>query len=199
MNIKQKIVKRCFDLITASFLMICLVWLILLLIIFASFDTKSLGLFIQKRIGCRGKSFLIFKIKTMKNEPSITTSITTSKDSRITSLGRVLRKYKLDELPQLINVLIGHMSFVGPRPDVSGFADKLIGEDTIILTVKPGITSTASLYFRNEEEILAIQDNPEEYNNKIIWPQKVAMNKDYVKNYSFSKDIKILFKTLFYE
>lgn len=199
MTRSQKHIKRLFDILLSICLLIIFSWLICLLIVITTIDTKSFGFFTQKRIGYRGKSFLIFKIKTMKKEPSITTSITTSKDPRITSLGKVLRKYKLDELPQLINILIGDMSFVGPRPDVSGFADKLIGDDTIILMVKPGLTSAASLYFRNEEEILAKKEDPLEYNNKVIWPQKVAMNKDYVKNYSFSKDIKILFKTLFYE
>lgn len=199
MDIKQKNVKRGFDLILASFLVICLLWLILLLIVLATFDTKSFGVFCQKRIGYRGKSFFIFKIRTMTVDTAISTNVTTYQDPRITNIGRILRKYKLDELPQLFNVLIGNMSFVGPRPDVPGYADKLLGDDRIILTVKPGVTSEASLCFREEEELLSQKDNPLEYNNKIIWPQKVAMNKEYVKKYSFSKDINILFKTLFYD
>ncbi len=203
MKFKQKLtrqkqyVKRWFDILGSIFLLMCLSWLILLLVLLATIDTKRIGLFTQKRIGYHGKSFLIFKIRTMYINTAIKTHITTTNDSRLTVFGKLLRKYKLDELPQLFNVLFGQMSFVGPRPDVKGFADELIGEDRIILTVKPGITGPASLKVKNEEVLLALQDYPEEYNRKVIWPQKVAVNKQYVENYSFKQDIVILIKTLF--
>jgi lipopolysaccharide/colanic/teichoic acid biosynthesis glycosyltransferase len=124
-------------------------------------------------------------------------SVTTGVDKRVTPIGRILRKYKLDELPQLWNVFTGTMSFVGPRPDVSGYADKLTGEDRIILSVRPGITGPASLRFRNEEELLAKVDNPQQYNDEVIWPRKVTINREYVEHYSFIKDILYIFATVF--
>jgi lipopolysaccharide/colanic/teichoic acid biosynthesis glycosyltransferase len=129
--------------------------------------------------------------------PESTTSVITANNPRITKIGRFLRKTKLDELPQLWNVLLGNMSFVGPRPDVPGFADKLQGEDRIVLSIRPGITGPASLAFRNEEELLAQQENPEQYNREIIWPEKVRINKEYIRNYSLWLDIKIIWKTVF--
>ena len=132
----------------------------------------------------------------MNSNKKNNTTVTTINDSRITRLGKFLRKYKLDELPQLFNVLKGEMSFVGPRPDVKGFADKLEGNDSIILSVKPGITGPATLFFKNEELLLAKQQNIEEYNKTVIWPKKVELNRLYVENYSFKKDIYYIFKTI---
>jgi len=194
----NKILKRIFDFILSFLGVIIFFWLIIILVVIATFNTKSFGLYSQKRVGYLGNFFWIYKIRTMKTNKSILTTVTTSHDKRLTSFGIFLRKYKLDELPQLINVLLGNMSFVGPRPDVKGFADKLVGEDRIILTVKPGVTGPASLYFKNEEELLALQENPCAYNRNIIWPKKIAMNKEYVKSYTFKKDLKILYKTVFY-
>jgi len=132
----------------------------------------------------------------MKPTDSKQSSVVTNNNPNITSFGRFLRKTKLDELPQLWNVLIGNMSLVGPRPDVPGFADQLKGEDRIILSIRPGITGPASLAFKNEEGLLAQQENPEQYNREIIWPEKVAINKAYIENYSFWLDLKILWKTV---
>lgn len=132
----------------------------------------------------------------MKNLPGINTNVTTDKDPRITRLGRFFRKTKIDELPQLINVFLGQMSFVGPRPDVPGFADKLTGDDRIILTVRPGITGPATLKFRDEEKLLAAQSDPERYNREVIYPEKVRLNREYVENYSFWQDIKYIFQTI---
>jgi len=198
LRIKQKIIKRLFDIVFSVLGILLLGWIIISLIILTTIDTNSFGLFYQKRIGFNGKVFYIFKIRTMKPNRKVTTTITTVNDTRLTTLGKILRKYKLDELPQLINVILGNMSFVGPRPDVKSFADALVGDDRIILTVKPGITGQASLYFRNEEELLAQQENPEKYNREVIWPEKVSINKEYVKNYTFKKDLQILYKTFFY-
>ena len=108
-----------------------------------------------------------------------------------------LRKSKLDELPQLLNIVNGDMSFVGPRPDVQGYADKLEGEDRIVLDVKPGITGPAQLYFKNESKILSNQINPELYNKTVIWPKKVSINKAYIKNYPLLADFKYIYKTIF--
>lgn len=195
----NKIIKRIFDLIGSAIALCFFGWLILVLIFLASVNLKSFGLFTQIRIGYKGKKFTIYKIKTMLPNKLITSSVTTSSDRRITNFGKFLRKYKLDELPQLLNVFLGSMSFVGPRPDVPGFADMLQESDRVILDVKPGITGPASLIFRKEEELLAKQENPEKYNREIIWPKKVKINKDYIKNYTFSGDIKILYRTFFNE
>ena len=132
----------------------------------------------------------------MKIVNGISTFVTVKNDPRITPLGAFLRQTKLDELPQLYNVLRGDMSLVGPRPDVSGFADKLVGADRIILSVKPGITGPASLKYRDEEIVLSKQKSPEEYNKLIIWPDKVRINKEYISKWTFIGDIKYLFKTL---
>lgn len=153
-------------------------------------------LFWQKRIGQYGKEFKMVKFRSMSAVHS-GSSVSVAGESRITPLGAKLRKYKLDELPELWNVLKGDMSFVGPRPDVPGYADKLQGEDRNILKLKPGITGPASLKYRNEEELLALQANPQEYNDNVIYPDKIRINLYYLKNYSFWTDLKIIFCTIF--
>jgi lipopolysaccharide/colanic/teichoic acid biosynthesis glycosyltransferase len=195
MSKKDKIIKRIFD-FSLALIGLLVTWPIILIAwIVASIETKSNGFFLQKRVGENGKLFTIIKIKTMYPNKKGST-ITTANDSRITKSGKFFRKYKIDELPQLINVLKGDMSFVGPRPDVPGYADKLEGEDRIILSVKPGITGPASLKYKNEEEILANVENPKEYNDKVIWPEKVRINKKYIKNWSLKKDIEYIIKTV---
>jgi len=194
MTKKDKIVKRVFDFLLALIGLFFTWPIILIAWIIASIETKSNGFFLQKRVGENGKLFTIIKIKTMY--PNKGSSITTANDKRVTKSGKFFRKYKIDELPQLFNVLIGDMSFVGPRPDVKGYADKLQGEDKIILSVKPGITGPATLKYKNEEEILAKVDNPIEYNDKVIWPDKVKINKEYIKNWSLKKDIEYIIKTI---
>ena len=195
----QKRYKRIFDIILASILLMIIWWLIIILIILASIDTKSFGLFFQRRIGQYGKEFYIFKIKTMINafdeKPNY---ITTVKNKRITYFGSILRKFKLDEIPQIFNILFGDMSFVGPRPDVRGFANSLTEDNRIILDVRPGVTGPASLYYRDEEFILSLKEKPEEYNKKVIWPNKVKINKEYIYNWTLMKDIKYIFLTIFY-
>lgn len=193
----QKILKRLLDISLSLFGLILSFLFLGVLLILSSIDTQSLGILSQNRIGQFGKRFKLLKFKTMRDTNQPQNYITTINDPRITKFGRFLRKTKLDELPQLWNVLIGDMSFVGPRPDVPGYADKLQGEDRIILEVKPGITGPASLAFKNEEELLAKQQNPKIYNDEVIWPEKVNINKAYIKNYRFKKDIKIIVKTIF--
>jgi lipopolysaccharide/colanic/teichoic acid biosynthesis glycosyltransferase len=129
------------------------------------------------------------------NEDSNTTSILG--DNRITPLGAILRKYKLDELPELWNVLKGDMSLVGPRPDVPEFTDRLKGKEMAILQLRPGITGPATLKYSNEERLLAEVDNPQKYTDEIIWPDKVRLNLDYYYNWSLAKDIQIIFRTVF--
>ncbi len=153
-------------------------------------------LFKQKRVGKNGKLFTMVKFRTMTVSHS-GSSVSVAGEARITPLGAFLRKYKIDELPELWNVLIGDMSFVGPRPDVPGYADKLQGEERKILELRPGITSEASLKYANEEEILAKVDNPQRYNDEVIYPDKVKINLDYFYNQSFIGDLKIIFRTIF--
>jgi lipopolysaccharide/colanic/teichoic acid biosynthesis glycosyltransferase len=196
LSVSDQIQKRMFDIVLSIVGISLTWWLMLLAWITASIETKSNGLFMQTRIGRDGKPFKVFKIKTMKRVPDIQSTVTTSKDTRITKSGAFFRKTKIDELPQLFNVLFGQMSFVGPRPDVPGFADRLEGDDRIILSVRPGITGPASLKYKNEEALLAKQQDPERYNREVIWPDKVQINKQYVKEWSLKKDIKYILQTV---
>lgn len=192
----DKLQKWIFD-IVLSVIGICMTWWLMVLAwVVASIETKSNGLFIQERIGREGNLFFVFKIKTMKHVDDIDTTVTTSEDSRITTSGAFFRKTKIDELPQLFNVLFGTMSFVGPRPDVVGFADMLEGEDRIILSLRPGITGPASLKYKDEEKLLSLQKDAERYNREVIWPDKVAINKMYLKNWTLKKDIAYIIKTI---
>lgn len=193
----QAFFKRSFDLTFSFFGLSLTWWIILASYILASIDTHANGFFIQNRVGRNGRFFSFIKLRTMRSNPSFHTTVTTDKDPRITSLGRFFRKTKLDELSQLIHVLFGQMSFVGPRPDVPGFADKLQGEDRIILSVRPGITGPATLRFRNEEKLLAAQDDPEKFNAEVIYPEKGRLNKEYIQNYSFRADLKYIWMTIF--
>lgn len=188
--------KRSFDIVVSFLGLTFSWWLIFIAWVIATFETRSNGFFIQKRVGKDGKIFNVIKIKTMKKVEGVDTTITSSNDVRITKSGKFFRDTKIDELPQLINVLIGDMSFVGPRPDVPGYADKLEGEDRIVLSIRPGITGPASLKYKNEEEILASQNDPKWYNDKVIWPDKVKINKEYIKNWSLKKDIQYIIKTV---
>jgi lipopolysaccharide/colanic/teichoic acid biosynthesis glycosyltransferase len=153
-------------------------------------------IFKQQRVGRFGKLFTMYKFRSMVVKHS-GSSVSVRGESRITPLGAVLRKYKLDELPELWNVLIGDMSFVGPRPDVPGYADKLIGDDRRILQLRPGITGPASLKYRNEEELLAQQSDPQKYNDEVLFPDKVKINLQYLDSWSFWGDVRLIIKTIF--
>ena len=159
--------------------------------------------FSQKRVGRNGRLFTMHKFRTMTMDHG-GSSVSVAGESRITPLGAKLRKYKLDELPELWNVLIGDMSFVGPRPDVPGYADALVGEDREVLQLRPGITGPASLKYRNEEDLLARvasdgidgYNDPVKYNDEVIYPDKVRLNRYYLNHYSFWMDIKMIFATV---
>ena len=153
--------------------------------------------FLQERVGRRKKIFKIIKFRTMYVDAKSRSTISVKNDCRVTKLGAFLRKYKLDELPELINVLIGEMSIVGPRPDVVGYADQLVGDSSNILELRPGITGPASLKYSNEEGILSDKYDPKTYNDKVIYPDKVRINLDYYYNNNIWIDIKIIFATLF--
>ena len=152
-------------------------------------------IFKQQRVGRNGKLFTMYKFRSMTVGHG-GSSISVAGESRITPLGHVLRKYKLDELPELWNVLVGDMSFVGPRPDVPGYADSLKGKDRDVLKLRPGITGPASLKYRDEEELLATVEDPQKYNDEVIYPDKVRINLYYLNNYSFIKDIQMIFCTV---
>lgn len=192
----DKKLKRMFDVSVSFFGLLITWWIILIAWIVASIETRSNGFFVQKRVGKEGKLFSAIKIKSMKKVEGLDTTITAANDARITKSGQFFRNTKIDELPQLINVLFGSMSFVGPRPDVEGYADKLQGDDRIVLSIRPGITGPASLKYKNEEEILSQQKNPKKYNDEVIWPDKIRINKEYIANWSFSKDIDYIIKTI---
>lgn len=188
--------KRFFDLVVSFFGLFFLWWLILIAFIVATCNTKSNGFFIQKRVGRDEKLFSIIKIKTMKKVAGVDVTITASNDIRITKSGAFFRKTKIDELPQLWNILIGQMSFVGPRPDVPGYADRLQGKDRRILSIRPGITGPAQLAYRDEEDILDAQNDPVKYNDEVIWPDKVKINLEYVASNTIFKDFYYIWKTI---
>ena len=190
-------IKRIFDFNLSLLGLGFFSWLIFIVWFIAAIDTKSNGFYIQKRVGRNGKLFKLIKIKTMKPHDGIKTTVTTKNDARITKWGMFFRKTKLDELPSLWNVLMGDMSLVGPRPDVPGYADKLVGKDRRILELRPGITGPATLKYANEEELLANVDDPIKYNDEIIFPDKVKINLEYLDNWSLGLDIKIIFRTIF--
>jgi putative sugar transferase len=152
-------------------------------------------IFKQKRVGRNGKLFTMYKFRSMTVGHG-GSSVSVAGESRITPLGAKLRHYKLDELPELWNVLIGDMSFVGPRPDVPGYADMLTGTDREVLKLRPGITGPASLKYRDEEDLLAKQSDPQKYNDDVIFPDKVRINLYYLHHYSFIKDIEMIFCTV---
>ncbi|WP_249684770.1 sugar transferase [Flavobacterium sp. CYK-55] len=178
--------KRTFDITFSLLMLIALSWLLLLCYLLASIETRSNGLFVQQRVGQFGKLFWIYKLKTMH-----------PKSQKIGFFSQFFRKYKLDELPQFYNVIKGDMSVVGPRPDVSGYYDCLNENDRRLLELKPGITSEASIKYKNEDLLLSAQSDPKKYNDTVIFPDKVKMNLEYFEHQSFMTDLKIIFKTVF--
>jgi len=158
---------------------------------------KGSFVFRQIRIGKDAKPFSIYKIRTMRVGAEKEGTVSVYDDSRILPFGKWLRETKIDTLFELVNVLIGDMSFVGPRPDVPGYADKLQGYDRKILKLRPGITGPASLKYRHEDRILEQQADPKHYNDEVIYPDKVKINLQYLENWSFFLDIKIICKTVF--
>lgn len=189
--------KLLFDKLASFFglLFLCPVLIIVAILIKIKMPDGNI-LFKQKRVGQGGRLFTMVKFRTMVVNHS-GSSVSVAGESRITPLGKTLRKYKLDELPELWNVFKGDMSFVGPRPDVPGYADKLEGDNKRILELKPGITGPASLKYRNEEEILAKQEKPQDYNDNVIYPDKIKINLYYLDHYSFFTDLKIILCTVF--
>lgn len=193
---RQRTVKRALDLAVAIPLVILTTPLLLICVATARLSAGGSGLYRQARIGRDGVEFDVWKIRTMLASADPTTTVTVAGDSRITRVGRFLRASKFDELPQLINVIRGDMSLVGPRPDVPGFADRLTGDDRIILSVRPGITGPASIAFRDEESLLSSVVDAERYNRDVVWPQKVKLNREYVETWTLIGDVRWMAATV---
>lgn len=194
----QRIIKRLFDLLVSVFAISFLWWIILIAYLVTLFDLRENAFFIQDRVGKNHKLFKIIKIKTISNKLQLTPQ------KRISKIGHFLRKYKIDELPQLINVIIGDMSLVGPRPDLPIVIHQYTNSNKInfILSVKPGITGPASIIFINEYDTLSNKNQRYFFNEKYLFNKKVGININYIKNWSFKKDLQYILKTLsiiFYE
>lgn len=189
------LLKRIFDILFSLAGIAVFLPLIVLCWTIAAIETRSNGFFIHKRVGRHGGIIYVCKIKTMYQSNGSRSPIASNNISSITRSGAVFRKYKLDELPQLFNVLLGSMSVVGPRPDVPDYADQLEGSDRLILLLRPGITGPASIKYKNEEALLSAAEDPVRYNDTVIWPDKVRINKEYFIKYSLLDDIKYIMQT----
>ncbi len=188
--------KRGFDLMFSFALLIMTLGPMALIALINRLTAGSPIFFVQNRVGRNGTLFKVIKFRTMFNRQLKDSSITVRGDRRITPLGKYLRRWKLDELPQLWNVMKGEMSFVGPRPDVSGYMDQLAEEDRKLLNLRPGITGPATLKYRSEEELLAAQADPKKYNDEVVFPDKVRINLDYFNRCSFLLDVRLLLITV---
>lgn len=190
--------KRFFDIICSLIGIILLLPFFIVVSLLIIINSGFPVFYIQTRVGKNNRNFNLFKFRTMQADADEKGLLTVGgRDPRVTSAGYYLRKYKLDELPQLFNVLVGTMSLVGPRPEVNKYVDLYTTQQLQVLNVKPGITDLASLEFINENELLAQSSNPEDtYINKIM-PEKLALNLKYISQQSFATDIKIIFNTLF--
>lgn len=197
LTLRQRFLKRSLDLVVSVILLALTWWLILLAFVIASAETRSNGFFTQERVGRHGKLFKIVKIRTMHARGTFNLRVTASNDPRITRFGRWFRKSKIDELPQLFNVLLGQMSLVGPRPDTPGLVDKLEGKERAILLLRPGITGPSTLKYRQEERILAEVEDPVSYHRDVLFPDKCRINLRYLEQYSLGKDLKYMLWTVF--
>ena len=188
--------KRIFDIVMSGLGLICLSPLFLVLAVWIKSDSKGPVFYRQIRVGRGNKDFRLFKFRSMRPDSDKLGLITVGgHDPRVTRSGYYIRKYKLDEFPQLINVFVGDMSLVGPRPEVRKYVDLYTPEHLRVLNVRPGITSLASIRYRNENEILAKADDPDKTYVEQIMPDKIAIDLEYVENASLTNDIKLIFKT----
>ena len=189
--------KRFLDITASGLGLLCLSPLFIALAVWIKYDSPGPVFYRQTRVGRRNRDFRIYKFRSMQvgadNKGLITIG---GYDSRITHSGYYIRKYKLDELPQLINVFLGDMSLVGPRPEVRKYVDLYTPEQMHVLDVRPGITDLASIKYKNENELLGAVDAPEQYYQDVILPDKLRINQEYIKKSSFLFDIKIIFKTV---
>ena len=193
---RQQLAKRALDLAIAGSAVVALALPMALIGAAVRLSSPGPALFRQTRVGRHGRLFRVAKFRTMSAAGEAGTCVTVKGDSRITRLGAHLRRWKLDELPQLLNVLSGDMSLVGPRPDVPGYADRLAGEDRQILELRPGVTGPATLLFRNEEALLASAPDPVAYNDQVIYPRKVRANIEYLRAWSVTRDLRLILVTV---
>lgn len=184
----QLINKRLFDFLFSGLILFLFFWLLVLGWLLAIIDTRTSGIFRQDRIGQYGKRFRIYKLRTIQVSENL-------QELQVSKIGRLLRNNKIDELPQLINVLKGEMSIVGPRPDIAGYYDTLKGENRKILELKPGLTSLASLKYYNEDVLLKKNVNLLNYNDEVLFQDKIKMNLEYYYKRNFYSDLKIIIKT----
>lgn len=193
----NQVVKRVFDFLLSLFGIIILSPIFIIVSIAIKLDSKGSILFLQKRVGRYGKAFNIYKFRTMVTDAEkLGKQITVGKDNRITKVGAFLRKFKIDELPQLFNVVKGDMSLVGPRPEVPKYVALYNEEQKKVLDVRPGITDIASLRYKDENDILGKVDNPEEYYINVIMKDKLNLNLEYIEKGNVFFDIYLIFKTI---
>ena len=190
---RNMMLKRAFDVLLATFLLVIFLIPLIVLCFCVMVDTGRSPFFLQERIGRQGRPFTLLKLRTVRGKEAPAEA--GLPQPGVTRFGSFLRKTKLNEFPQILNILIGEMSFVGPRPDVKGYADTLLGEERRILLLRPGLTGPASLAYFEEEKLLRSQKDPEAYNRNEIWPDKVRLNYAYLKNWTFVGDLRILFDT----
>lgn len=190
--------KRLFDIVCSFFGLVFLSWLFVFVALWVGLSSRGGVFYRQRRVGRCNRDFTIYKFRSMRvNSDSQGLLTIGGRDGRITKAGVFIRKYKLDELPQLFNVLRGDMSFVGPRPEVRKYVELYTEEQKKVLTVRPGITSLSSIKYRNENEILSRNDNPEQYYIDVIMQDKLAIELDYLEQRSLLTDIKVIFQTIF--
>ncbi len=190
--------KRLFDIVCSFFGLVFLSWLFVFVALWVGLSSKGGVFYRQRRVGRCNRDFTIYKFRSMRVNSDRQGLLTIGgRDGRITKAGVFIRKYKLDELPQLFNVLRGDMSFVGPRPEVRKYVELYTEEQKKVLTVRPGITSLSSIKYRNENEILSRNDNPEQYYIDVIMQDKLAIELDYLEQRSLLTDIKVIFQTIF--
>ena len=190
--------KRLFNIVCSFFGLVFLSWLFVFVALWVGLSSRGGVFYRQRRVGRCNRDFTIYKFRSMRvNSDSQGLLTIGGRDGRITKAGVFIRKYKLDELPQLFNVLRGDMSFVGPRPEVRKYVELYTEEQKKVLTVRPGITSLSSIKYRNENEILSRSDNPEQYYIDVIMQDKLAIELDYLEQRSLLTDIKVIFQTIF--
>tara|TARA_R110002050_G_scaffold200591_1_gene335563 strand:- start:116080 stop:116667 length:588 start_codon:yes stop_codon:yes gene_type:complete len=190
------VIKRLFDIFSSLLVLILLAPVFIVVAIFILFDSKGGVFYRQNRVGKGEKEFGLYKFRTMRPDSDGVKITVGDRDPRVTAIGYYLRKYKLDELPQLLNILIGEMSVVGPRPEVKQYVDLYTPEQLKVLTVKPGLSDLATLEYVKEAELLAQAENPEKTYVEEIMPDKLNLNLQYIREQSFALDLKIIFKTI---
>jgi lipopolysaccharide/colanic/teichoic acid biosynthesis glycosyltransferase len=188
-------IKRIFDIASSLFVLVLASPFFIIISILIKLDSNGAIFFTQTRVGKNNKDFLLLKFRTMRVAQENLSLITVGNDNRITNIGNFLRKYKLDELPQLINILKGEMSVVGPRPEVRKYVDMYSSSQLEVLSVKPGLTDPSSIKFSNESELLGTAANPEKYYTETLMPLKIEISLNYVRTQTFIGDLKIIFQT----